>query len=723
MFLSRNRGSPKKHPSKETLQTEKQSKPRIQEQPHPPLKPKPQSPLHTTKQPDPRTGPVSRRSPSPVPLTIPGDGQPSKSQGTQGNRLNGPVKPSIAKRLDPRPSSASPSLARANKTFRSSGDLLSSSNRNRGHSPTRGQSPSNRQALVRTGSSSTVLDTAKNSATKSGNGIGRMTSSSRPVTPSGSLPRSSSMDSTKLTTPLRQQKPRPATAINSTGQRPLSTATRTKSSPNVIHSKSTNHVENWKATKNNAQLTRVSSHSSGNLTQKLNGLRLGITADKLLPSYSHKWTGDFRSSSLDVSPMDEARVLLGIEDDDDEKHPFRIRRSASLQPSVSFTLLHIDDYPEPVPPEDEDLNARMEMLFEQYRDVELGQMFTVADKTDKKQSDKKSVSGPVSNGKNCATPSSSKVVQGRGKGRVGAETPPSRSLFRREAVEKGDKQRSLRAIGPLAETSSDEKVSRSPYRPASSAERNNRMVSRKESSSWSADHNQPTTKRPGSADHPMRSSFDASLRSSADDARPRSSSRPSNVVSKYRALSGSRENFAVGGSLGRRNSAQGLSKSFGDISDIRLTLQRPFTPNPASRISGMETSCREEKPDQVPLNECKESGDADSLQISLNLAAVGDSVKAKPRKDDRLGPPTRIPLPVAHGDQRHHDHSTGSLKRFDSGVDITNISPTGENGSVQGDEDDSCRGWTISVQCSEACSLSDQKLMFTAPPQVEDEFY
>lgn len=719
MFCFRTKGSPQKHPSKETLQPEKPDRKRSQEQPHPPLKPKPQSPLHTTKRPDVRTGPTSRRTPSPVPSSTTTDSQPSKSQGSQGNRLSGSVKPSVTKRLDTRPSSASPSLARANKTFRSSGDLLSS--KTRPISPTRGQSPSDRKALVRTGSSSTVLDTDKKSGIKSGSSVWRVTSSSRSVTPTGSFRRSSSMESTKLTSPLRQVKPRPTTAISSTGQRPLSTANRTKSSPNVILSKS--NVDKRKATKNSAQLTRATSHSSGNLTQKLNGVRLGITAEKLLPSYSHKWTGDCRSSSLDASPMDEARVLPGTEDDDDEDHPSRMRRSASLQPSVSFTLLHIEDYPELAPPEDEDLNARLEMLFEQYRDVELGMTFTVGDETDKNHSDKKSPSGPVSSKRNSSTPSSSKVMQGRcrSRERVDLETSPSRSLYRREGVDKGNKQPPLRTLCLSAETPS---VSRSSNGPASSSlvDRGHRMVSRKESNSWSADHNQRTTKGPGS-DQQLRSSFDASLQSTSD-ARPRSSFRPRNVVSKERALSGSRESFAVDGSLGRRNSAQALSKSFGDISDSRLTLQRPSTTNPASRISGIENTCSEEMPKQVPLNGLKESSDTDSLQINLDLVALGDNVKAKPRKDDRrLGPPTRIPLPVVPGDQRRHDHSSGLLKRFDSGVDITNISPTGENGSVQGDEDGSCRAWTISVPCTEACSLSEQKLMFTAPPQVEDEFY
>lgn len=724
MFCCRTKGSPQKHPSKETLQPEKPDRKRIQEQPHPPLKPKPHSPLHTAKRPDVRTAPVARRTPSPVPSSTTTDSQPSKSQGSQGNRLNGPVKPSVTKRLDTRPSSASPSLARANKTFRSSGDLLSSS-KTRPNSPTRGQSPSNRKALVRTGSSSTVLDTDRNSGIKSGSGVGRVTSSSRSVTPSGSFRRSSSMDSTKLTSPLRQVKPRPTTAVSSTGQRPLSTANRTKSTPSVILSKS--NVDKQRATKNSAQLTRVSSHSSGNLTQKLNGLRLGITAEKLLPSYSHKWTGDCRSASLDVSPTDEARVLLGTEDyDDDEDHPSRMRRSASLQPSVSFTLLHIDDYPELAPPEDEDLNARLEMLFEQYRDVELGMTFTIGgDKTDKNHSDKKSVSGPASSKKNSSTPSSSKVMQGRcrSRERVDSETSPSRSLYRREGVEKGNKQQPLRTLCPSAETPSDATVSRSSNRPASSSllDRGHRMVTRKESNSWSADHNQRTTRGPGSEQR-LRSSFDASLQSTSD-ARPRSSFRPRNVVSKERALSRSRESFAVGGSLGGRNSAQALSKSFGDISDIRLTLQRPSTTTPASRTSGIESTCSEEMPRQVPLNGLMKSSDADSLQINLDLVALGDNVKAKPRKDDRLGPPTRIPLPVVPSDQRCHDHSSGLLKRFDSGVDITNISPTGENGSVQGDEDGSCRAWTINVPCTEACSLSDQKLMFTAPPGVEDEFY
>lgn len=101
------------------------------------------------------------------------------------------------------------------------------------------------------------------------------------------------------------------------------------------------------------------------LQQKLSSARLGITADKLLPNYQPK--RKLQSSvSFDASVVDSRS---GVETGD-------LRRSSSLHESATMPILTVtfEDYPEPPPPE-EDLNAKMELLFEEYRQIELGLIF------------------------------------------------------------------------------------------------------------------------------------------------------------------------------------------------------------------------------------------------------------------------------------------------------------------------------------------------------------
>lgn len=133
-----------------------------------------------------------------------------------------------------------------------------------------------------------------------------------------------------------------------------------------------------------AAAATASTHDGGGVGGKNASMRsrIGIAPNLLLPNcYQPGKTTPgtpTRSVSIDASiptsPPDVAAAHhTGI------ATPPRVRRSVSveerrtsppLQPKTAF-----DDYPEP-PPEDRELNSRMELLFEEYRKVERGLIFT-----------------------------------------------------------------------------------------------------------------------------------------------------------------------------------------------------------------------------------------------------------------------------------------------------------------------------------------------------------
>ena len=90
----------------------------------------------------------------------------------------------------------------------------------------------------------------------------------------------------------------------------------------------------------------------------------------------------------------------------------------------------------------------------------------------------------------------------------------------------------------------------------------------------------------------------------------------------------------------------------------------------------------------------------DDLQFKLKL----ETLKAKPRTDGKHGPGTKIPMPLNARRHSVDDQAGGPLKRFDSGVEINNISPT--ESSLQGD-DDLYLAWQPT---SEAVTMTTQDL-------------
>lgn len=113
------------------------------------------------------------------------------------------------------------------------------------------------------------------------------------------------------------------------------------------------------------------------------------------------------------------------------------------------------------------------------------------------------------------------------------------------------------------------------------------------------------------------------------------------------------------------------------------------------------------KDDLTTQTERRDSLD-DEMRLAARIAAA-----AQERKDDRGGPRTRIPQPVSRR-CKSADPYSAQLKRCDSGVDITNMSPTGEVGRVEAGE-----AWGD----SEGIALSPQALAQYSPFDDNTEFF
>lgn len=547
---------------------------------------------------------------------------------------------SAVKRSDVRPSSASPSLTRANRAFRSSGDLLavSSSSRNQ-----RFSMPREERGPSKTGSTSSV---------ERPGGAGRVLRSSAAAVGSlksadGTMRRSSSMDSTKLLllaggrVGSRSVTGAAAAAAASPGGLQRLQDRARKMSPKAVAVAATSRSGGADKRRNDPwKKNQTRRGSSGSPAQGLNNsVRLGLAGDRLLPGGRNRRRpgDDVRSSSVDASPTDETKSLRGEEDRDDRV------RSGSLQPSASLTLLRVDGFLSrlPSPDYDDDLNARMELVYEQYKNDQLGvtsgvefKGFDAKKKTTSSQLQRDRIGGRRSD---TVTPHHPR--------KDGVMVPPSKS-----------------------------------------------------SSPWTA--KRPTAAAAASPLDRDRSSGKAGSVVGSPDRAGISSSSSRGGSPEARGRGGSSRAIDWHDTAAAATADRNLCKSLGDISD------RHFA------IKATEQNITPDTIDDADLSRA-----------------------AKPRKDDRLGPPTRIPLPVgaAPGDLREQSDqspTSSSLTRFDSGVDITNVSPTFDGGGFSigeaYDAASTCRQnpSLVGVQCAEACSLSEQRLAYVAPPTVsEEEFY
>lgn len=492
-------------------------------------------------------------------------------------------------------------------------------------------------------------------------------SESRPKGDDVGARRSSSMDSTKWRRALGQLTPKPS---NTGNVKPM-TKTVDNGTSKVILSKSEADSRRRPELAKSSQPAR--NNSSGNsFARRMNGVKLGLTGDQILPSYTRRRTDQTaadRSFSVDASPTETSPTTKAVLHSEEEV------ATRSVQPTVPPPDLLRAEYCA----EDEELNAKMELLYEQYRDIELGTNRTV---------DVTSAGESSADPRAVKKPSTATEPKRRGDGPTVRRQHSEKSPLRAEL---GDKSNVRRTI-----SSTVSKASKPLNRPKSSPPTRG-SVSRKDSEDFTpldqivgrSEGFRFGTKGKVNQLFPGRTSSDVT-----DNAvRPSGPARMT-AAGKNRTLSRSRESVldGGGGTLRRTTAHGGLCRSLTDISDKRLVLRT------------------------TPIHTVTEDAHEDFVDLT----------KAKPRKDDRLGPPTRIPHPVGDQKQRRLCCDQSSLKRFDSGVDITNVSPNGENGNYSIDEEDASmyRQWTVNAQCTEACSLSDQKLAYSAPPPlIEDEYY
>jgi len=182
--------------------------------------------------------------------------------------------------------------------------------------------------------------------------------------------------------------------------------------------------------------------------------RIGIAPKLLLPSCYQpaKTTAGTptRSFSIDASVIASSPDVAATTVNAVATSP-RIRRSVSVQEGQTSPSLPartaFESYPEP-PPEDIELNSRMEMLFEEYRKVERGLIF----------SDGRSSPPPNSTSNNCSSTSPRQTQTASLKSSVGAVAPTGNAGKR-----VGQTIGSMRAksVGNLATGSSSACVSNS----------------------------------------------------------------------------------------------------------------------------------------------------------------------------------------------------------------------------------------------------------------------
>ena len=155
------------------------------------------------------------------------------------------------------------------------------------------------------------------------------------------------------------------------------------------------------------------------------------------------------------------------------------------------------------------------------------------------------------------------------------------------------------------------------------------------------------------------------------------------------------------GSRGLRR-ASGISAANLDIQGQSQPLREP--PRSLPPTPGMLNTALLPEPVTVEI--------PDNTKFITRMDSPEGAYAARPRKDTCIGPKTRIPRP---SNAQSPTPEAGSLKRFDSGVDI-NISPT-ESSSIQ-DDDDMYLPW----QQSEHITLAGQSLGYSVA-NVSDEYY
>lgn len=436
--------------------------------------------------------------------------------------------------------------------------------------------------------------------------------------------------------------------------------------------------------------------------------RVNISPDRILPDKPKVMS---RSHTADLSHMGERGSSPESEASTDVKSYTRMSYSSNQSSTLSLAS-SFDEYPE-APPENESLNAQMERLFEEYRKQEYEQKKTkpkgrhrrsnsadlleMEDAMFDRQRAHSSFQKANSSSRELLNDSGSRV-RPRRSSTASVEGNPSSTWqmasARRSITPTPTRTSSLRgALGVARELRS--KLNEQ----ASGRTTSTPKGSRGQASTQSSNMNARGMGTRGQSQDPAVSS------------RGRSTARePYTGGSKPGSRVGSRTGSRAGSRTGSRNPSRDNS-----LTRIRPAsalghrdYERKNTPRRPQSARAVKSHSREDllddppltskvkqrsnsvtclypdsnSPDQYMLSPERYYNEEALLQLQLDIHNL-DSHKAKPRKDNRDGR-TRIPMPVDMLQRQKFDEADAPLKRYDSGVDINNMSPT--ESSVHGDD-------------------------------------
>ena len=469
--------------------------------------------------------------------------------------------------------------------------------------------------------------------------------------------------------------------------------------------------------------------------------RVNISPDRILPDRPKIMS---RSHTADLAHVGESNV------DDDLSRP-QSRMCMSVPSNQSSTLSLASSYDDllEAPPEDERLNAEMELQFEEYRKMEQ----QTRNKNDRHRHGRHTRSNSADFFDLDTTSAERQRLQkafqkGQGSNRD-TNVKHSRSRSRRSSITSIEsatssarqstsstprrtitptptRTSSLRgALGMARELRNKINDNVNDKRPANRSSsmnthtsRRQEDISRKNTSttprtrSRSRDNvlddfrSQPTRGRSQSRDTTIDSSFRSKTKSSNPNSRTQSRDNSMTRVRPGSALGHSSSSAITTSTPNRPSSARGpRSRSRDNLLDD--------PPAPAPRYQRQRSHSTtaifsdSKSPDRYSSSPDRDLSRTDYL-IELDLD-TGTAYKATPRKDDRGGR-TRIPMPVDMiQQQKMLDYGNfPPLRRFDSGVDINNMSPT--ESSIQGEE-----AWQQELLLQsqqEATALSNQPLTY-----------
>lgn len=381
------------------------------------------------------------------------------------------------------------------------------------------------------------------------------------------------------------------------------------------------------------------------LKRKLNAGKLGFTVDGLLPNYQRKdrHRGSVPAKSTANGP--DTKKTEGV----------FFRRSHSLQEFTSVTplVVSLDEFPDP-PEAEEDLNARMELLFEEYRQVELGLIFKTTDK-DKSNASEVTPVEKADEKRRSRRPNERRGIAGG----TSAQTPRNCRTPRKES--------------PFSDTgvSKPNQVQTSPSA-VSSGFRANRTASTDRASkairvnnNWRCSNSVERLKDSARNCTAKTHGGTVNQEMSVSIIKERSGGKP---LDELHALKQHQ--------IEAKHSKERLPRPNVTIKSSKSNVPKSNVAKGPSFEVNMERGTEKTVNRQISHHSNTESSGGDKKNKTDSLSSGSDSpgsfapasgIKPCPRKGKGHGLSSRIPVPI-----QLKSYSTSRLNRCDSGVDITN---------------------------------------------------